>query len=139
MIELEGGYLCEASRQAPTGEGAAIHQAPTDENGNLRGASHLEPTGEGAASRQAPTRHSEACHRGANSVVSHRRPQVWSAVVALTVRPAIAALTMFINIKLPSKTNIPFYHNKTRLAKLKMSVKKTTFLEKSKSKIKIEF
>ena len=51
---------------------------------------------------------SEACHRGAHSVVSHRRPQVRSAVVALTVRPAITALTMFINIKLPSKTNIPF-------------------------------
>ena len=77
----------------------------------------------------APTGHSEACHCGAHSTVSHRRPQVWSAVVALTVRPAITALTMFINIKLPSKTNIPFKHNITRLAKLKMSVKKTTFLE----------
>ena len=56
----------------------------------------------------APTGHSEHCHRGAHSVVSHRHPQVWSAVVALTVRPAITALTMFINIKLPSKTNITF-------------------------------
>ena len=55
------------------------------------------------------------------------------------VRPAIAALTMFINIKLPSKNEYSFYHNITRLAKLKMSVKKTTFLEKSKSKRKIEF
>ena len=34
-IELEGGYLNEASRQAPTGEGAASHKAPTDEKGNL--------------------------------------------------------------------------------------------------------
>ena len=56
----------------------------------------------------APTGHSEACHRGAHSAVSHWRPQFWSAVVALTVRRAITALTMFINIKLPSKTNIPF-------------------------------
>ena len=78
----------------------------------------------------APTGHSEACHRGAHSVVIHRRPQVWFAVVALTVRPAITTLTMFINIKLHSKTNIPFYHNVTRLGKLKMSVKKTTFLKK---------
>ena len=138
MIESEGGYLCEASSQAPTGEGAARHQDPT-EKVNLRGASHLAPTGEGTASRQAPTGNSEAFHRGAHSAVSHRRPQVWSAVVALIVRTAISALTMFINIKLPSKTNIPFYHNITRLAKLKMSVKKTTFLEKSKSKRKIEF
>ena len=29
-IESQGGYLREASRQAPTGEGAASHQAPTD-------------------------------------------------------------------------------------------------------------
>ena len=29
-IESEGGYLREASRQAPTGEGAASRQAPTD-------------------------------------------------------------------------------------------------------------
>ena len=69
------GYLCEASRQAPAREGAASHQAPTDENGNLRGASHLAPTGEGAASRQAPTEHSEACHSGDHSAVSHRHPQ----------------------------------------------------------------
>ena len=65
MIELEGGYLREARRQEPSGEGAASHQAPTDKKGNLRGASHLAPTGEGAASRQAPTGHSEACHCGA--------------------------------------------------------------------------
>ena len=56
----------------------------------------------------APTGHSEAFHHGAHSVVSHHRPQVWSTVVALTVRPAITAITMFIKIKLPSKTNIPF-------------------------------
>ena len=83
-----------------------------------------------------PIGHNEACHRSAHSAVIHLPPQVWSAVVALTVRPAITALTMFINIKLPSKTNIHFYHNITRLEKLKMSVKKTTFLEKSKSKRK---
>ena len=56
----------------------------------------------------APTGHSEACHRGTHSVVSHQSPQVWSAFVVLIVRPAILAVTMFINIKLPSKTNIPF-------------------------------
>ena len=28
MIELEGGYLREASRQAPTGEGAASQRQP---------------------------------------------------------------------------------------------------------------
>ena len=64
-IESEGGYLREAIRQAPTGKGAASHQAPKDEKGNLRGASHLAPTGEGAASRQAPTGHySGAAVRG---------------------------------------------------------------------------
>ena len=30
-MDSEGGYLREASRQAPTGEGVASRQAPTDE------------------------------------------------------------------------------------------------------------
>ena len=47
-------------------------------------------------------------NRGAHSAVSHWRPQLWSDVVTLTVRPVIVALTILINIKLPSKTNIPF-------------------------------
>ena len=55
MIELEGVYLHVASRQVPTEEGAASHQAPT-EKGNLRGASHLAPTVEGAASHRGAHR-----------------------------------------------------------------------------------
>ena len=36
------------------------------------------------------------------------RTSVWPAIVALTVRPAIAALTVFINNKNSLKTSIPF-------------------------------
>ena len=107
MIELEGGYLREARSQEPTGEGEASHQAPQKMETSI-GTTIWRPQEKVRPFIVAPTGHSEACHRGAHSVVSHWRPQVWSAVVALTVRPAIAALTMFINIKLPSKMNIPF-------------------------------
>ena len=67
MIELEGGYLREASRQG----------------------AHRRRCGQPTA----PTVHSEACHRGAHSVVSQRHPQdiVRPAIVALTVRSDIGA------------------------------------------------
>ena len=107
MIESEGGYLREASRQAPTGEGAASQRRPQKRETSV-GPAIRRPQEKVRPAIVAPTGHSEACHRGAHSVVSQRRPQVWSAVVALTVRPAITALTMFISIKLPSKTNTCF-------------------------------
>ena len=42
-IELEGGYLHEASRQAPTGEGVASRQAPTDERETFVGTAIQRP------------------------------------------------------------------------------------------------
>ena len=58
-MELEGGYLRAASRQAPTGEAGASHRAPiegkTDGDENLRAASHQAPTVESGASHRAPT------------------------------------------------------------------------------------
>ena len=59
MIESEGGYLREASRQAPTGEGVASHHAPT-EKGTLRGAAIRRPQEKVRPAIALPTGHSEA-------------------------------------------------------------------------------
>ena len=46
-MESEGGYLCAASRQAPTGEAGASHWAPTEGSifgdGNLCAVSQRRP------------------------------------------------------------------------------------------------
>ena len=72
-IESEGGYLREASRQAPTGEGAAIHQAPTDEKETSMGPAIWSP------------------QEKVQPAVRRQQDIVSPAITALTVRSAIGA------------------------------------------------
>ena len=87
-IESDGGYLREAIRQAPTGEGAARRQAPKDEREISVGPAIRRPQEKVRPAVRRPQEISEACHRGAHSEVSHRRPQniSESCHAVLTVR-----------------------------------------------------
>ena len=88
FIELDGGNLRGASRQAPTGEGGSRRQAPTDERENYVGPVIWHPQEKVGPSVRRPQDISEACHHGAYSEVSHRCSQniSESCHVAHTVR-----------------------------------------------------
>ena len=77
MIQSEGGYLREASRQTPTGEGAASRQAPIYERETSVGPAIWRP------------------HEKVRPAVRHPQDIVRPAIAALTVRSAIGAHKKF--------------------------------------------
>ena len=84
----DGGYLREASRQEPTGEGGASRQAPTDKREISVGLAIWLPQEKVGPAVRRPQDISEACHCGSHSEVRHQRPQNISEAchAALTVR-----------------------------------------------------
>ena len=81
-------------RPAPREEGRrkSEGQAPTDERETSVGPEIWRPQEKVRPDVRRPQDIVRPANCGAHSAVSHWRPQVWSAVVALTVRPAIATL-----------------------------------------------